>query len=196
MNFKEYFSANPEQYDKKLNKGVLGWIRKQEREAILKFLKPVKGEEILDIPCGKGYYADYIVEKGASVYGVDISPEMLRVFKQKGYNGHCGDLKTFCLKKKFDKVLSAGGFEFCLEHKKIVKNLLVHAKSGAPIILLVTRKCILGRLFQVYHLLKSNTKIAIFSEKEIRETCSQSEVNTIETHPCGIFGLVVRIVKK
>src|SRR3989338_6902415 len=186
MNAAEYFAKEAEIYDNRLNSGILGIIRNAEKKAVLNSLQPQKGEDILDVPCGTGYYADFIKKSGAEVYGIDISSEMLDVFKKKGYKGEVGSLETFSIKKKFDKILSAGGFEFCKEHKQIVRNLLSHVKDNGSVILLVTRKNVFGWMFWGYHYLLNKTSIALFSKKEIAAVCSHEDADIIEIRPCSL----------
>lgn len=64
----------------------------------------VKGKKILDVACGTGTHMKLLIEKGYSVAGIDINPEMLNVAKRKvkGARFLKGDMKTFDLKEKFD----------------------------------------------------------------------------------------------
>ena len=49
-----------------------------ERPAMLSLMPPVRGKRVLDAGCGPGVYAEWLVEQGAEVVGVDISPKMIR----------------------------------------------------------------------------------------------------------------------
>ncbi|MGB6830424.1 MAG: methyltransferase domain-containing protein, partial [Terracidiphilus sp.] len=44
---------------------------------VLEWLRPKKGERILDLGCGDGQLTARIAAKGAVVSGVDASPEMV-----------------------------------------------------------------------------------------------------------------------
>ena len=46
-------------------------------KAVLDLLSPQKGERILDLGCGSGQLTAAIADAGASVIGLDSSPEML-----------------------------------------------------------------------------------------------------------------------
>ena len=48
-----------------------------ERPATLSLLPPVNGKRVLDAGCGPGIYAQWIVEHGAEVVGIDLSPRMV-----------------------------------------------------------------------------------------------------------------------
>jgi SAM-dependent methyltransferase len=54
-----------------------------ERPATLALLPPVKGRRILDAGCGPGVYAEWLVEQGAEVVGVDVSPRMLELARRR-----------------------------------------------------------------------------------------------------------------
>ena len=167
MTAKSYFASEARGYDTRLRSGMLGILREAERRTVIYLLSPKKGEQILDIPCGSGYYADFLKKAGAEIYGIDISAEMITVFQEKKYHGQTGDMKSFSLARQFDKVLSAGGFEFCLDQEKIIKNLLAHTKEKGEIVVLFPRKSLFGQMYKLYHLLFHKTKIMLFSEEQI-----------------------------
>ena len=54
-----------------------------DRPAVLSLLPPVQGKRVLDIGCGPGLYADWLVEHGAQVVGFDISSEMVERARQR-----------------------------------------------------------------------------------------------------------------
>lgn len=54
-----------------------------DRPAVLSLLPPVEGKRVLDIGCGPGLYAQWLVEHGASVVGIDISGEMVERARQR-----------------------------------------------------------------------------------------------------------------
>jgi ubiquinone/menaquinone biosynthesis C-methylase UbiE len=43
-----------------------------------------QGERVLDLACGEGFFAREFAKEGASVVGVDISPELIDLAKQQG----------------------------------------------------------------------------------------------------------------
>lgn len=54
-----------------------------DRPAVLSLLPPVQGKRILDIGCGPGLYAAWLIEHGAQVVGFDISTEMVERAQQR-----------------------------------------------------------------------------------------------------------------
>lgn len=54
-----------------------------ERPATLALLPPVKGRRVLDAGCGPGVYSEWLVNQGAEVVGVDVSPRMLELARRR-----------------------------------------------------------------------------------------------------------------
>jgi SAM-dependent methyltransferase len=54
-----------------------------ERPATLSLLPDVKEKRVLDAGCGPGVYAEWLVDQGAEVVGVDVSPKMVALAAQR-----------------------------------------------------------------------------------------------------------------
>lgn len=54
-----------------------------ERPATLSLLPHVAGKRVLDAGCGPGIYTEWLVEHGADVVAVDVSPKMVDLAKQR-----------------------------------------------------------------------------------------------------------------
>jgi SAM-dependent methyltransferase len=84
-----------------------------ERPAVLSLLPHVGGKRVLDAGCGPGFYTQWLLEHGADVVGIDVSPRMIwhakkRVGKRAEF--HVADLGTpldFLESKSFDLVLAS-----------------------------------------------------------------------------------------
>lgn len=48
---------------------------------LMRLLSPIKGEIILDIACGQGYFSRAISEKGSKVIASDIAKELIGIAK-------------------------------------------------------------------------------------------------------------------
>jgi SAM-dependent methyltransferase len=59
-----------------------------ERPAILSLVPEVTGWRVLDAGCGTGLNTEWLLQRGAEVVGVDVSPAMLR-FGQERVGGRC-----------------------------------------------------------------------------------------------------------
>src|SRR5258708_13792755 len=53
-------------------------------ESLVEALQPQPGERILDLGCGDGFLTRRIAESGATVVGVDNSPQMIAAAKKRG----------------------------------------------------------------------------------------------------------------
>lgn len=54
-----------------------------DRPACLDLLGDVDGLDVLDAACGPGLYAEQLVARGARVTGLDISPRMVELFRER-----------------------------------------------------------------------------------------------------------------
>ena len=50
---------------------------------MLSLLPSVRGKRVLDAGCGPGVYSQILVRRGARVVGVDVSPKMLRLARER-----------------------------------------------------------------------------------------------------------------
>lgn len=54
-----------------------------EQPATLSLLPPIEGEKVLDAGCGPGVYSEWLVEHGAEVVGIKLSPKMVRLAEER-----------------------------------------------------------------------------------------------------------------
>jgi len=54
-----------------------------ERPATLSLLPSVRGKRVLDAGCGPGAYTEILLKRGAKVVGVDVSPRMLKLARER-----------------------------------------------------------------------------------------------------------------
>ena len=84
-----------------------------DRPAVQSLLPDVRSKQVLDAGCGPGAYAQWLVEHGAQVLGLDASPQMVELSRQRvGDRGQfrVADLSAplgFLQDASFDVVLSA-----------------------------------------------------------------------------------------
>ena len=91
MTTKDYFQERALAYDQQRSKGFLGWLRNNEKRAVLSLLNLKRGETVLDAGCGEGYYAQLAKIKGAKPFGLDATPDMIAQLKKKGILSEVGD---------------------------------------------------------------------------------------------------------
>jgi SAM-dependent methyltransferase len=75
------YEAMAEEFNARI--GTKSYNAYLERPATLSLLPEVKGKHILDAGCGPGLYAEILLEKGATVTAIDISPKMIKLAKQR-----------------------------------------------------------------------------------------------------------------
>jgi ubiquinone/menaquinone biosynthesis C-methylase UbiE len=84
-----------------------------ERPATISLLPDVKGKKVLDAGCAAGWYAKWLLDKGAAVIAVDFSPNMIDMTKKRVGNNakiiraDLNDLLDFIEDKSIDIVLSS-----------------------------------------------------------------------------------------
>ena len=54
-----------------------------DRPAMLSLLPDVSGRQVLDVGCGPGAYTEELIDRGATVTGVDMSPRMLELARRR-----------------------------------------------------------------------------------------------------------------
>ncbi len=102
-----------------------------------KILPNVNEKKILDIGCGHGQTLEYFRQRGALPYGVDMSPESVRVARQHGFFVEEGDCCALPYKDAtFDVVFSIGVIEhFDATKKAIAEHIRVLRPGGIAIII-------------------------------------------------------------
>ncbi len=168
---KEYFSRNASGYTQKTQSGVWDIVKKKEKEAIWKLLKPQAHDAILDAGCGDGYYLSQLESLGCDAQGIDFSPRMVEEAQRKGLNVIAANLEEpLNLDKKFDKILCPGVFEFCQDAGKILMNLKGALKPEGSIILLIPGNSWGGYAYRMYHrFLGCGEYIKLYSLEKIKE---------------------------
>jgi len=78
------------QYDKWYQSPQNRFVADLEDQLLLRLLEPVRGERVLDIGCGTGRHLSMFLELGLDVTGLDASPHMLAIAREK--LGHRAEL--------------------------------------------------------------------------------------------------------
>lgn len=99
--------------------------------AALDLLDPKPGERILDIGCGEGTLTKKIVERGATVLGIDNSPEMVAAARAKGVDAlllAAEDMQFFA---EFDAAFSNATLHWVLHKQQAARAIFRALKAGS-----------------------------------------------------------------
>jgi trans-aconitate methyltransferase len=98
--------------------------------AALDLLDPKPGERILDVGCGEGTLTKKIIQRGATVLGIDNSPEMIAAARANGVDAvqlAAGDIQFFA---EFDAAFSNATLHWVLDKEQAARAILRALKTG------------------------------------------------------------------
>lgn len=104
--------------------------------AALSLLDPQPGEFILDVGCGDGVLTQKIVEAGASVIGLDASPEMVEAARARGVDAFVADAQALDLEGQanrfgqFDAAFSNAALHWMLDPAAVARGVFAVLKPG------------------------------------------------------------------
>lgn len=153
-------------YSKMITQGIGGILKRSEVESLMRLLSPNVGEDILDVGCGSGFYAEMVKCAGANVFCVDISPRMVEVVRQAGLEAEAHDIHLMNLNRSFDKILCAGPLEFCQEPVTALNNLRRHLRRQGYLVVSVLTVSLIGVAYLAYHMIHGY-RINLFTLRRI-----------------------------
>jgi SAM-dependent methyltransferase len=98
--------------------------------AALDLLDPQRGERILDVGCGEGTLTKKIIERGATVLGIDNSPEMISAARANGVDAvqlAAEDMQFFA---EFDAAFSNATLHWVLQKEQAARAIFRALKPG------------------------------------------------------------------
>ena len=103
---------------------------------VLQWLAPQKGEHILDVGCGTGALASQIAERGARVYGIDASSDMIAtaMISHPDLSFEVMDATKLPYKEDFDAIFSNATFHWIENQKALIKGLYQSLKPGGRLV--------------------------------------------------------------
>lgn len=116
------------------------------------------GERVLDVACGTGNTALAARARGAEVTGLDLTPELLAVARERevaeglsGVNWQEGDAENMPFPDaSFDVVVSSCGLMFAPDQQRVADEVARVTKPGGRIAIQAwTRESGVGRMFEV-----------------------------------------------
>ena len=123
-------------FDERAGGWDAGMVRSDEKIGrILDNAKVTAGSRVLDIACGTGVLiGDYLRRNVESVTAVDISPEMIRIarekFPQENVRFVCGDAETAPLGEGFDAIVIYNAFPHFPDPERLVARLAALLAPG------------------------------------------------------------------
>lgn len=104
----------------------------QYGENLLELLDAKPGEHILDLGCGTGYLTKQIQDTGASVIGIDSSPDMIKQAQANhpGVEFGVANATNFYFAEPFDAVFSNAVLHWILDQDELIKTVYESLKPG------------------------------------------------------------------
>lgn len=162
-----YFQELAAKYDHWFSTPHGQYVYKYEREIVWDLARPAPGMHVLDVGCGTGLYTADLAAVGALVTGVDISPEMLAIARER--TKQYGEKVIFCqadaallpfASGAFDMAISITALEFFQDPRACLAEMYRVLKPGGWLV-----AATLGRwsLWSLQRRLKARRQETIFS---------------------------------
>ena len=98
--------------------------------AALDLLDPKAGERILDVGCGDGHLTKKIIDRGATVLGIDNSPEMITAARAAGIDAVLLPAEDMQFFGEFDAAFSNATLHWVLEKEQAARAIFRALKAG------------------------------------------------------------------
>jgi trans-aconitate methyltransferase len=99
-------------------------------ESLVQTLQPQAGERILDLGCGDGFLTRRLAESGATLVGVDASPQMVAAAKDRGVDARCVSGEALSFDGEFDAVFSNAALHWMTDHDTVLQGVYRALKPG------------------------------------------------------------------
>ena len=108
----------------------LGGFVAELGEAALELLDPQPGEHVLDVGCGDGILTQKIVERGATVVGIDNNLSMVAAAKARGLDARLMDAADLRFDAAFDAAFSNATLHWVLDKERAARAIWFALKAG------------------------------------------------------------------
>lgn len=135
----ELFDDWTEKYEQWFRTPIGRLVKGYEQDLILEMLEPEYGDKILDAGCGTGIFVADLIEAGARVVGLELSPVMLRRAKEKlsgeAFHPLQGDMiRLPFVDNSFHKTVSNTAIEFIEDAGSAIDELFRVTRPGGEIV--------------------------------------------------------------
>ena len=103
-------------------------------DSLVTDLAPQAGERILDLGCGDGYLTQQLSQSGASVLGVDASPQMVAAALDRGVDAQAMSGEALTFEGEFDAVFSNAALHWMSDHDAVLSGVYRALKPGGRFI--------------------------------------------------------------
>lgn len=147
-----FFENQHQSYLQRSQRGLWQHFRKREMATILKMLRPIRGQSLVDLGCGAGFYAIPLqVEYGMNVLAVDSSPGMLEGLKQKNIKTLLSPIESLGDIGRYDHALAAGVLEFIFPANVVFTKCRDFLNVGSKLIILIPTDNWAGWAYRLAH---------------------------------------------
>jgi trans-aconitate methyltransferase len=91
-------------------------------EPVVELLQPKPGERILDLGCGDGSLTSKLEAFGASLHGVDASPDMIAAAQQRGLCAEVLSGENLRFSQEFDAVFSNAALHWMKNAEQVIQG--------------------------------------------------------------------------
>jgi SAM-dependent methyltransferase len=97
---------------------------------LLELLAATNEERVLDLGCGEGSLTQRVMDTGATVVGIDASPEMVAAAVARGVDARVGDATALTFEAEFDAVLSNAVLHWIADQDAVADGVRRALKPG------------------------------------------------------------------
>ncbi|MEI6946450.1 methyltransferase domain-containing protein [Paraflavisolibacter sp. H34] len=150
-------------------------------EGVIDLLNPQAGERILDLGCGTGDLADVIRQRGATVLGMDSSPDMIQkaIAKYPGITFDVQSATGFAYDEPFDAIFSNATLHWVLEAQQAVTSIYNNLKWGGRFVAEFGGKGNVGNIVNALRAVLQDKGFERQAQKEVWYFPSLSEYTTL-----------------
>jgi trans-aconitate methyltransferase len=98
--------------------------------SLVEALEPKAGERILDLGCGDGFLTQRLAESGATMVGVDSSPQMVAAAQERGVDARYASGEALPFDGEFDAVFSNAALHWMTDHDAVLRGVYRALKPG------------------------------------------------------------------